>query len=728
MIAPLWFSNLLSWAAQVALLVFAAGFVVPRVVQLRQPSILLPYWRVLLLVCLALPLIQPWHHARVIGTIVPASDFTAPILPPSSMASIARWHLPSLEAIAPILGVLILAGIGVRFAMLAIGLWKLCQFRRASSPISPSAESATLLDAMRTRVNTDAEFRLSAAVDSPVTFGLAKPSILLPERFLSLNPSVQAAIACHELLHVRRNDWAHHLFEEVVRATLWFHPAIAWLVARVRLAREAVVDLEVVRLTSERKTYLEALLEFTTARPRTAAIPAPPFLAERQLVERIALMVKEVRMSRPRFIASSVVVVGCLGLAVALAAWTFPLKNSPLPADSASASRGTQGDSGGAAQTLQRIVLRHHDFAASSLNDGILSDEQARMNQLPDHPVVDSVYDAKKVEHVEKVLEDFWNQRGITVDVHASLITSPRSSHYAILQLDLYKQTILSGRLEGGISGGVSSGVAQGLSRGVSAGIGQGLSNGVATGIGQGVNGGVKRGVVEAVSSGVSSGINNGINAGVSGGVSDGMSSGVNGEMRRQASSGIPTVNYSTIWTDTVKRGPMLRQVRGLGKLVSAGDSTLVAKVTMPVYMTVDVRPNQSAAVDTRMGVVKGHVVNISPSGDNCSIDVALDSALPERATVGLTVDATIDIEKLENVLYVGRPVHGEANTTIGLFKISKGGLEAQRVNIKLGRSSVNTIEVLDGLQAGDKIILSDMSEYDNVERISLSEKQPSSR
>src|SRR5206468_10325588 len=92
----------------------------------------------------------------------------------------------------------------------------------------------------------------------------------------------------------------HHLGEEILRAVFWFHPAIAWLVSRVRLAREQIVDLEVVRLTEARKPYLESLLEFANGPAPIAAIPAPPFLAERQLVERIALMLEEVRMSRRR--------------------------------------------------------------------------------------------------------------------------------------------------------------------------------------------------------------------------------------------------------------------------------------------------------------------------------------------------------------------------------------------------------------------------------------------
>jgi multidrug efflux pump subunit AcrA (membrane-fusion protein) len=111
-------------------------------------------------------------------------------------------------------------------------------------------------------------------------------------------------------------------------------------------------------------------------------------------------------------------------------------------------------------------------------------------------------------------------------------------------------------------------------------------------------------------------------------------------------------------------------------------------------------------------------------------VDIALDAVptsgdtivnlAPHFVGVPDQVDATIDIEKLDNILFVGRPVHGAANSTIALFKIVKDGAEAVRVNVKLGRSSVNTIEILDGLQSGDKIILSDMSAYDNADRIHL--------
>jgi HlyD family secretion protein len=128
------------------------------------------------------------------------------------------------------------------------------------------------------------------------------------------------------------------------------------------------------------------------------------------------------------------------------------------------------------------------------------------------------------------------------------------------------------------------------------------------------------------------------------------------------------------------------------------------------------------AAVDTRNGIVNGHVFRIDPSVQNgtVTVDVAIDETLPPGARPDLSVDGTIEIENLKDVLYVGRPVHGAAQSTISLFKLSADGSEASRVNVKLGRSSVNTVEIKDGLQVGDRVILSDMSQWDNNDRIRL--------
>jgi HlyD family secretion protein len=153
-----------------------------------------------------------------------------------------------------------------------------------------------------------------------------------------------------------------------------------------------------------------------------------------------------------------------------------------------------------------------------------------------------------------------------------------------------------------------------------------------------------------------------------------------------------------------------------------ADPKKLRAEIKIAETQAKDVMPGQKAAIDTRNGIVNGHVSRVDPSVINgtVTVDVTIDDPLPPGARPDLSVDGTITLENLKDVLYVGRPVHGQSDSTIGIFKIVDDGAEAVRVNVKLGRSSVNTIEILDGLKVGDKVILSDMSAWDNFDRVRL--------
>jgi HlyD family secretion protein len=153
-----------------------------------------------------------------------------------------------------------------------------------------------------------------------------------------------------------------------------------------------------------------------------------------------------------------------------------------------------------------------------------------------------------------------------------------------------------------------------------------------------------------------------------------------------------------------------------------ADPKKLKAEVKIAETQAKDVAIGLKATIDTRNGIVSGHVSRIDPSVQNgtVTVDVAIDQPLPQGARPDLSVDGTIEIENLKDVLYVGRPVHGQSDSTVGLFKLDDDGSEATRVNVKLGRSSVNTMEILQGLKVGDKVILSDMSAWDNFDRIRL--------
>jgi len=140
-----------------------------------------------------------------------------------------------------------------------------------------------------------------------------------------MDESHQRAVACHEFLHVARRDWLLNLLEELVLTLFWFHPAIWWTIRNIRLGREQVVDREVVALTGARKPYLHALLEIAGV-ARAMPVPAPLFLLESQLARRVASLVKEVRMSKPRLIASLVIALAVLVAAGWWAIKTFRLR------------------------------------------------------------------------------------------------------------------------------------------------------------------------------------------------------------------------------------------------------------------------------------------------------------------------------------------------------------------------------------------------------------------
>jgi len=153
-----------------------------------------------------------------------------------------------------------------------------------------------------------------------------------------------------------------------------------------------------------------------------------------------------------------------------------------------------------------------------------------------------------------------------------------------------------------------------------------------------------------------------------------------------------------------------------------ADPKRLKAEIKIPETQARDVSIGQPAAVDTRNGIVKGLVSRIDPSVQNgtVTVDVQITDPLPLGSRPDLSVDGTIELENLQDVLYVGRPVHGQSDSTIGLFKLVDDGSEAVRVNVKLGKTSVNTVEILQGLNVGDKVILSDMSSMDAFDRIRL--------
>jgi beta-lactamase regulating signal transducer with metallopeptidase domain len=325
--------NLGAWSVQVAVLALAAA-ALSRLAPVDRARARLALWQALLVVVLVLPLLQARRPA-------PASERVATYVTAAPGVSGGRAAAPgnALEAMrrggSAFAAGLLLLGVAVQLARLAAGLARLRALRRDARPLAAEAWLLQLRDA----VAPTASFAVSDRAAGPATFGIRRPLVLLPAFFASMERDRQRAVVLHELLHARRRDWLALLLEEVLKAALFFHPAVHWLVARVRLAREEHVDAEVVRRLGQRSTYLESLLEVARFAVRTRAVPVAPFLRESHLRERVDLLLKEVSMSRARTVAH----VGATALAVLLAvAWAssaVPLQASqPLAAKPAAAA------------------------------------------------------------------------------------------------------------------------------------------------------------------------------------------------------------------------------------------------------------------------------------------------------------------------------------------------------------------------------------------------------
>jgi hypothetical protein len=169
-----------------------------------------------------------------------------------------------------------------------------------------------------------------------------------------------------------------------------------------------------------------------------------------------------------------------------------------------------------------------------------------------------------------------------------------------------------------------------------------------------------------------------------------------------------------------VELGQWVNSGATLAKVVQPG--RLKAVLRIPETQARDLTTGQPASIDTRNGVVAGRVVRIDPAAQNgtVTVDVALEGPLPRGARPDMSVDGTVDIERLPNVLYMGRPAYGDAESTVGIFRVTPGTREAVRVQVRLGRSSASTIEVQQGLQPGDVVILSDMSQFERSDRVKL--------
>lgn len=191
-------------------------------------------------------------------------------------------------------------------------------------------------------------------------------------------------------------------------------------------------------------------------------------------------------------------------------------------------------------------------------------------------------------------------------------------------------------------------------------------------------------------------------------------------QRRRVASMGVEAPTDGVLQDLNLEVGQYVQSGTVLARVAQPGE--LKAELQIPETQARDVQIGQTALIDTRTDTIRGTVRRIDPNVQNASVlvDVSLDEGLPPGARPDLSVDGTIEIERLADVLHVDRPAYGSSHSTVSLFRLVARDDEAVRTTVRLGRSSVNRIEVLEGLEAGDEIILSDMSRYDDADRVRI--------
>src|SRR5215470_4359985 len=311
--------DVVAFSAQLACVIALAGLL-SLIVRIDRAGFRYQYWRAVLLVCVFLP----WLQGRQPAAAQAVETFTARAIPPG--ANVFTW---SVDVVAHAPGTawlqvavwIVLAGVVIRLLQVALGLVRLSRLRRTGLAASPDTEH----DDMQRALGTQAEIRY-VPDGQPVTCGAWRPVVLLPERLTSHPPEIQRAVVAHELVHVKRRDWIWVVGEEVLRAVLWFHPGIWWLVGRVRLAREEAVDEFTVRVTGQRRAYIEALLAFADA---TSFGPSAPFGRRRHLFRRMTLISKEAVMSSRRIVVSFAVLLFAVAAGSGYAVRAFPLMQAP---------------------------------------------------------------------------------------------------------------------------------------------------------------------------------------------------------------------------------------------------------------------------------------------------------------------------------------------------------------------------------------------------------------
>ena len=399
---------ILTYALQSGLLL-AVGVLAPRLLRLHHPATLLIYWRSLLAAVVLIPLATSiWQPAGTLPVIHIDAAVVEDVIATAVPSGTAMIGWPDL--MVPMVVVSFLA-----LARIAAGLVYLRRCRRSARPIRPLPRHVTEL---QRRFGLRVPFVVSDRLSVPITFGWARPIVMVPPSFASLSVDQQEGVACHELLHVRRRDWPVTFLEEVVRALLWFHPAVWVLLSKTALSREQVVDASTVRITGKRRQYLDALWQIVCTSQSGAARLAVPLFSGSHLRARVEHLKKETVMSRTR-IAFSVLVVtvmiaaaGYVGASVFASAAVAGEDTASLASPYSTRNDSPKGDHGRPAGDDEKLKTTQSDLQCTEISHPVAVEkvnpvypEEARSEKIMGVVIVEVVVTEHGTVEGTRVLE-----------------------------------------------------------------------------------------------------------------------------------------------------------------------------------------------------------------------------------------------------------------------------------------------------------------------------------
>ena len=470
---PLWFYDLAVYCAQLAVLI-TAGALMVAVTRLREPRLRLMFWQALLALGILLPALEPWQTAPPVRQgVVQAGGTLAHTGSAGIEAAVAlRAHAASSLSVYQAIAMLLVAGLVFRLLWLGVGLLRLRRSRLRATPLGPHAA----VEQLKAALGVSPAILVSEQIVSPVTFGWRTPQVLLPQKFIHMDEAWQRSILCHELLHVRRRDWLWHVAEEALRCLFWFHLAVVWLIAQIRLCREQVVDREVVILAGSRRDYLDALFEIASSPRISHRAPALLFLSERHLKRRVNLILKETTMSRKKLAFALSTSLGGLLLTGVAVAILLPLRISAAQAASEIKAKTIRPDThffGNPDATV--TVVEFGDFQCPACREAASAAEQVRKNMGPQvrfayrqFPLVQLHHQAEKAAEAAECAADqgkFWQAVNYLSARPLDFSSSGLRQFAANLGLDLSRtaQCLSSGAMAARVRQDISDGHALGV-------------------------------------------------------------------------------------------------------------------------------------------------------------------------------------------------------------------------------------------------------------------------